>query len=214
MAEIIATADVPTKYKFVFTNEMDNTITSFTAYEKESEAVAAAAAFADIAKAAEHYSTEVSGVKQHILIKDNDGNIQAVSNDFDDEEAAKNARDAFVVAFNKECDSEGMHLVEHLLLRPRNNAFALPPVCLDPGCDFCGEQDPFSFRMSVVLPYWPKHFLNMAFRDYFEDMMHREAPAHTLVKICWLSNEDMRSFESHIKTGFRPGKLCSWYCHD
>lgn len=75
----------------------------------------------------------------------------------------------------------------------------MPVVCLDEGCDFCGEQDPFSFRISVVLPFWPDHFKSIPFRDYFENMMRNEAPAHTLIKVCWLGNEAMRGFEVAYK---------------
>ncbi len=198
-ADIIATTDTPAKFRYVFTDENNNTITSFTAYEKVSDAVAAAASIIGTAKVSEHYSLEASGSGQHILLKDNDGNTQATSNDFADEATASAAIELLVATFNKACDSEGLHLVEHLLLRPRNGLFVLPPVCLNPGCDFCGEQDPFSFRMSVVLPYWPQHFKNMAFRDYFENMLRKEAPAHTLAKICWLNNDDMRRFEAAYK---------------
>ncbi len=198
-ADIIATTDSPAKFQFVFTDENGNTITSATTYETEVDAASAIASFIELAKNKDHYSIEISGAKQQVIIKDNNGNKQALSNDFDDEVTANTAIENFVLNFKKECNSEGLHLVEHLLLRPRNTSFVLPPVCLDADCDFCGEQDPFSFRMSVILPYWPVHFKNMAFRDYFENMMRREAPAHTLVKICWLNNEDMRRFEVAYK---------------
>ncbi len=157
--------------------------------------MAAAASFIDVAKASAHYSIEAAGSDQRVVIKDDASNTQAVSNDFADEATALTAQQNFITLFNADCDSEGMHLVEHILLRPRNNAFALPPVCLTPGCDFCGEEDPFSFRMSVVLPYWPEHFQSLAFRDYFENRIREEAPAHTLLKVCWLNNDDMRNFE-------------------
>lgn len=195
MADIVPTNDTPAKYNFVFTNEKNNTLTSFNVYDNQTNAVAAAAFTIDFAKTADHYSIEPNGSKQHILVKDDAANTLAVSNDFDTEEAAVNAIGELVAAFNKECDPEGMHLVEHLLLRPRDKAFTLPVVCLGQDCDFCGEQDPFSFRISVVLPFWPDHFKNISFRDYFENMIRNEAPAHTLLKVCWLGNQAMRGFE-------------------
>lgn len=89
------------------------------------------------------------------------------------------------------CNSEGMHLIEHILLRPRAADHALMPVCLDENCDFCGDEDPYSFRVSVVLPYWPERFRNLAFRDLVERTLREEAPAHVQVKICWVGQKQM-----------------------
>jgi hypothetical protein len=35
----------------------------------------------------------------------------------------------------------------------------------------------------------------MDFRKYFEDKIREEAPAHIMLKICWLNNDLMRQFE-------------------
>lgn len=91
-------------------------------------------------------------------------------------------------------DPEGLHLVEHILLRPKSKNFNLMEVCLQ-DCDCPCEWDPYSFRASVVMPHWPKHFDNMAFRKYFEDKIREQAPAHIQLKICWVSNEQLREFE-------------------
>lgn len=92
-------------------------------------------------------------------------------------------------------DPEGFHLIEHLLLRPKSKNFKLMEVCLQ-DCDCPCEQDIYSFRASVVLPHWPMHFDDMAFRQYFEKKIREEAPAHIQLKICWVSNEKLREFES------------------
>jgi hypothetical protein len=208
MADIIITNDTPAKYRYVYTDSNNNSFTSFNTYDTSSDATTAAASILGFAKTADHYSIEANGSKQHILLKDDGSNTQAVSNDFDTEPDAVNAIGDFVTEFNKECDSEGMHLVEHILLRPRaiippesppEFPQGLPPVCLDPLCDFCGEEDPFSFRISVVLPFWPVHFNNLSFRDYFENLIRDEAPAHTIVKVCWPGNDAMRNFETAYK---------------
>lgn len=96
-------------------------------------------------------------------------------------------------------DPEGLHLIEHLLLRPKSKNFKLMEVCLH-DCDCPCEQDIYSFRASVVLPHWPMHFDNMAFRQYFEKKIREEAPAHIQLKICWVSNDKLREFESSYKT--------------
>ncbi|HEY6083695.1 MAG TPA: hypothetical protein VIU45_09575, partial [Chitinophagaceae bacterium] len=106
--------------------------------------------------------------------------------------------------FSAGCDKEGFYIVEHILLRPRVIAspaspFQLMEVCLRKDCHFCGEQDPYSFRASVVLPYWPGRFKNIIFRRYFEEIIQTEAPAPVSLKICWVNNTSMREFEVAYK---------------
>jgi hypothetical protein len=64
-------------------------------------------------------------------------------------------------------------------------------VCLGPDGTACGDEDPYSFRVQVVLPYWPRRFRNLAFRQFFERTLRQEAPAHVHVRICWVSNDQM-----------------------
>lgn len=112
------------------------------------------------------------------------------------EKAAALAMAATVAAeFKNECSNpEGLHLIEHILLRPRNTAFDPMQVCLH-NCDCLCELDPYTFRASVVLPYDAGHFDNMDFRKYFEDKIREDAPAHIMLKICWLNNDLMQQFE-------------------
>jgi hypothetical protein len=51
-----------------------------------------------------------------------------------------------------------------------------------------------------VLPYWPPHFQSMAFRNYFEDIIRQELPAHTIVKVCWVNDAMLYEFENDYKT--------------
>lgn len=194
-ATIITTSDTPARFQFVFKNESNDTLTSVLAYTSEDELNNALPFFLDNVLNETNYQVEPSGTNFHIVVTDKDGNKLAVSNDFADEETATAAVNKFIDDFNKECDHEGLHLIEHILLRPRNNKFLPAPVCLDPACDFCGEQDPYSFRISVVLPYWPLHFRTIAFRNYFENILRQEAPAHTTVKVCWVDNTALHDFE-------------------
>jgi hypothetical protein len=93
------------------------------------------------------------------------------------------------------CDVEGMHLVEHILLRPLARGDKLMTVCLQDECAFCGEEDPYSFRVSVVLPYWPERFRNLHFRALLERTLREEAPAHVQVKVCWVGQQQMTEFD-------------------
>jgi hypothetical protein len=118
---------------------------------------------------------------------------------YSDKDSAMLDAAEFTKEFTNKCnDPVGLHLIEHILLRPRNAGYELMQVCLH-DCDCPCEEDPYSFRASVVLPYWPGHFDNMAFRQYFENKIREEAPAHVMLKICWLNNDLMREFEIRYK---------------
>jgi uncharacterized protein len=92
-------------------------------------------------------------------------------------------------------DSEGMHLVENILLRPLDDAYKLFKVCLPENCSFCGEEDPYSFRITLVLPFWPDRFSDMNFRNFTSKTIRREIPAHLLPRICWVNPAQMFEFE-------------------
>ena len=127
------------------------------------------------------------------------GDTLASTNEYPTKDEGTKAVKEFAAELGGKCnDPEGLHLIEHILLRPRTTQFDLMQVCLH-DCDCQCEFDPYSFRASVVLPYWPDHFDNMAFRQYFENKIREEAPAHVMLKICWLSNELMREFEIRYK---------------
>ncbi|TWJ02459.1 hypothetical protein JN11_01432 [Mucilaginibacter frigoritolerans] len=197
---IITTNDTPAKYQFQFSDGQGNTLTSITTYATQDDLNAALPAFMDQVLSGEYYNITQTGSNWNIYVTDTLGNNLAISNNFLSQDIANTVLTQFITQFSNECDAEGMHLIEHILLRPRNNTFALAPVCLDANCNFCGEQDPYSFRISVVLPYWPAHFQSMAFRSYFEDIIRQELPAHTIVKICWVGDAMMYDFENKYKT--------------
>ena len=118
---------------------------------------------------------------------------------FADKAAAMAVAAILASEFATECNIPvGLHLIEHILLRPRNNTFDLYEVCLH-DCDCLCELDPYTFRASVVLPYDAGHFDNMAYRQYFEEKIREEAPAHIMLKVCWLNNDLMRRFELAYK---------------
>lgn len=138
-------------------------------------------------------------------------------------------------------NSEGLHAVEHILLRPH----CKPVVgqkrnecdCLIPGCNkfsdcefdqwkekakdpcearinacFTPGKDPYSFIATIVLPAWPHRFRNTSNRQIIEQLLNREAPAHVLVRILWLTPHDMLEFEAHYRNWQRKlakNTLCS-----
>ncbi|HTN06766.1 hypothetical protein [Agriterribacter sp.] len=158
------------------------------------------------------------------------------------EAATRNWHNSEIVAVNPQCytnpemacaavtrakelvNSEGLHVVEHILLRPRCN----PEDCQCaqytehcdnktacnnfkwkvPGDDPCAEEkdicfvpgaDRYSFIATVVLPAWPERFRKKENRALLENILYREAPAHVLLRILWLAPHDFCCFETKYK---------------
>jgi uncharacterized protein len=59
------------------------------------------------------------------------------------------------------------------------------------------DEDPYSFRISVVLPAWPSRFRSQYFRKYVERVIRLETPAHIYPRVCWIDLDQMRTFEYH-----------------
>lgn len=95
-------------------------------------------------------------------------------------------------------DAEGMHVVEHIFVRPVNDNSDFLEVAIGPteelSCLY--DKDPYSFRMTVILPAWPDRFQDYHYRKYIERIIRQEAPAHVAVDPKWLSEADMLAFES------------------
>ncbi len=86
--------------------------------------------------------------------------------------------------------NERFIVVEHLLLRPKFPGDALYPVCSDHGCAPCGDQDPYSFRLTFVMPGWADPYNNnLDMRGFADRTIRQETPAHLLPKICWVGND-------------------------
>lgn len=88
---------------------------------------------------------------------------------------------------------EGIYIVEHILLRPQPmDETAAPetflPICTDDCKDCCTAADPYSFRVSVVLPGFTQRFSVPEFRYFMETLIEQELPAHVLPRICWIGN--------------------------
>ncbi|MDX2070792.1 MAG: hypothetical protein SFV55_20350 [Haliscomenobacter sp.] len=119
-------------------------------------------------------------------------------------------------------NDEGMHLLEHILLRPKTKTgdracACLLPVCPDIPCELeweedlnepdpCAEQDsalkyipgsdPYSFWATVVLPGWQQRFKSAEARYFYKEMLYREVPAMVGLNILWLSPQQMCKFET------------------
>lgn len=130
---------------------------------------------------------------------------------FDTKLVTLNAINHFVSFMKKTRPNEGMYLVEHLLLRPdESKEYAITPDAFLPvcDCDDCEPLDPYSFRVSVILPGWTERFSNIDFRNFMEDLIRRELPAHVLARICWIgypagSVEDSKNEMIQLETAWK-----------
>lgn len=140
--------------------------------------------------------TQVDGQIYFNLCNDQDEVIARRLDAFASEAECEAEIENVVAFFNARPDAEGFHLIEHILLRPRTTTDNLMAVCTNENCDTCsGFIDPYSSRVTVVVPAWPARFANMQFRQFFESTIRMEAPAHVHVKICWVDQPSMRQFE-------------------
>jgi hypothetical protein len=126
-------------------------------------------------------------------------------------------------------NSEGLQLVEHILLRPqciedcdcrilpcelrtdtRNKLddckFEWKDFDDDDPCNkdekpvcFVPGHDPYSFIATIALPAWPQRFRKKESRDLIENILYREAPAHVALRVLWLTPHDLCCFEKHLK---------------
>ena len=138
---------------------------------------------------------------------DNKQLIACSANTFGSYEAAQQG----MARMLKTVDTEGMHLMEHILLRPKKKGAELLPLSLTLS-DLCGNAtlpeykdcldflnvggDPYSSQVTIVLPYWAKRFQNDSFRAFFENTLRRELPAHCDLNMIWIAPRDLLKFET------------------
>jgi hypothetical protein len=207
--DILKTNTSPSKYFFKIVDEHGHSLLqSLQEYDSYAELQAIVKKLQDVFEDVTLYQNrDLSATEFSFEVWDASNMPLAESGIIYPDAASRNAAIPQIAnALKKPCPKEGMHLVEHILLRPRFNAptvagidpedvYKLFHVCLGENCNFCGEEDPYSFRLSLILPYWHERFKSIEFRRYFEDMVRTETPAHCLIKICWVNNTLMNEFE-------------------
>ena len=98
--------------------------------------------------------------------------------------------------------AEGFHMIEHLLLRPRQAdkdqwtqdegvpwqapVFLAHPV----------RPDPYSAQLSFVFPAWITRFKDESFQAFVWKTLREETPAHLGIHLHWLHLPEMRAFEA------------------
>jgi hypothetical protein len=138
-------------------------------------------------------------------------------------------------------NDEGMHLIEHILLRPQvHNQDAacecLLPVCPDVDCrliwqddldedDPCAAtknpplecipgSDPYSFWATLVMPGWYQRFRSKEKRQYFKEMLYSEVPAMVGLNLLWLSPKQMCEFDEAFRTWLEWRRGPGFLCED
>lgn len=72
--------------------------------------------------------------------------------------------------------------------------FQLDLYCEENSCD--NNEDPYSFRTTLVIPCWPKRLRNETFRNLVEKTIAAETPAHVHTRVVWLGIQEMKKFET------------------
>jgi hypothetical protein len=81
-------------------------------------------------------------------------------------------------------------VVEHLLLRPKFPGDAVIPQCTDESGGADCADDPYSFRLTYVMPGWTAPFsTNLTMRAYADRTIQEQTPSHLLGKTCWVGND-------------------------
>ena len=88
--------------------------------------------------------------------------------------------------------NERLIVVEHVLLRPKFPGDALYPACSEGACCTCGDEDPYSFRLTFVMPGWTVQYTDdLDLRRFAKRTIQRETPSHLVEKTCWVDNDGM-----------------------
>ncbi|MFD1604383.1 hypothetical protein ACFSJW_13320 [Flavobacterium artemisiae] len=127
-------------------------------------------------------------------------------------EEVKTAMLDLLTFFKEEFSDEGIFLVEHILLVPDQNQVIdesyYMPICVEDCAEDCCIPNPYSFKISVVLPGYTFRFADVDFRNFAENVIRQEIPSHILGKICWIGyrkdhitakDNDLMDFEKGFK---------------
>jgi hypothetical protein len=185
-------------------------LSSSTNYKDDSLAIAEQKAMAEINEVKKFITDEnrydVKKVTKWVVNLTNPANeIIATRKQVFNKKADADAAAKEIIEFGKKLlAADKVFVVEHLLLRPRNipsppnfpNGDPLLTICIPGNCELCGEEDPYSFRLTVVLS-GETGIANsgIEFRKFAEKTIRMEVPAHLGVKICWVSNKQLHEFE-------------------
>lgn len=146
------------------------------------------------------YTIHKSSTKYYLYLEKDATKIAKVDKPFATFEVAHDYYNSLLQTLNEAF--ENFYSIEHLLLRPlltSNIDNDLLTVCLQDDCKDEANNDPYSFKATIVLPGYLTRFRNLTFRKYAEKIFRQEAPAHVVLKICWVNANDMKKFQLAYK---------------
>ena len=148
-----------------------------------------------------NYKITTHGIHFHIYLFDEKSKIARLDKIFSSASEAAKFLEFMIKTMN--IYYENFYCVEHILLRPfEGKQFDdedLLSVCLNDECDDEANNDPYSFKATLVLPGYLSRFRNITFRKYAEKIFRQEAPTHVLLKICWVGKDDLLNFQKKYR---------------
>ncbi|HEX6848776.1 MAG TPA: hypothetical protein VF144_17445 [Chitinophagaceae bacterium] len=173
-------------FKQVFKDDSDPVLLSFRRYESMAKR---------IKDLAEYGSEKINYIITDILVDPDDRNSIKYGFTINDEDGVALAQSPYVFNQRKNPDDPP---VENDIDEEINNLmdyfeFELDLYCDPDPCD--NNEDPFSFRCTIVLPCWPKRLRDATFRNLVEKTIHSELPAHIHPNIKWVGISEMKRFE-------------------
>lgn len=94
------------------------------------------------------------------------------------------------------CQDDSFHIIEHILLRPLDEHYGPLLTPLLSNSTDSKWLDPYSFRISVVVPDWVERYRDEQQFYLFGQTLRAETPAHIAVGICRYNREQMLAFET------------------
>ena len=110
-------------------------------------------------------------------------------------DAMESAISGLIAHLRSYYSGEGLYVIEHILLLPEEAGDPFMDICVDTACTDCAAADPYTYRVTVVLPAFTGRFRDMDFRRFVEETLRQEMPAHILPRICWVNSDDMAAIE-------------------
>jgi hypothetical protein len=86
-------------------------------------------------------------------------------------------------------ESEGLHIVEHILLRPQSSSYGHALAHPEDQREF------YSFKLSVFFPAWTARCSDAGFRHLAESTVRETCPAHIYPQFHWLAFSQMQLLE-------------------
>lgn len=129
-----------------------------------------------------------SGARRLILGPDEDQRWWLLGEFPDADAARRGAASLRLFLRHLDQESEGLHVVEHVLLRPLRQD-GLAHLRLGVPAHF------HRLRVTVVLPAWTHRCSQPAFRTFARETLRISCPAHLSLRCLWLDPEPMRRFE-------------------